>query len=396
MKKISSKNCRFGRIYLHIIPILVWLVAVAGVAGLFLQRSQRFEVLGLAQGQIHQISATVTGRLRSVSVQLFEKVTVGQTLAIVDTVLEDETLETQLGTIQAEIAHLTAQLVTIQDNYLAEKTDRQINYVTDKRRFSVDVESARLRILELKVLLASDRILLGDLNTEFKIARKLLEEDVIKPYELEKARVQYETLSKKIEENERLLEQSKSDLKQASQRYEEYKQQKPYSPPADSAIEVVRKAIKVQEQLMNELLARLKPLELKSPINGVVISIQGNSNEVALRRSGENLLRMSGEVITAGDPILAVTEIEPREIVAYAREDQIGLIQKGTRVELIKNVSPEQIAQSQVTYVGPVVEQIPIRLWQNINIPQWGRPFLIKIPPKMKLTPGELVGIRRL
>ena len=100
--------------------------------------------------------------------------------------------------IQAEIAHLTAQLVTIQDNYLAEKTDRQINYVTDKRRFSVDVENARLRILELKALLASDRILLGDLNTEFKIARKLLEEDVIKPYELEKARVQYETLSKKI------------------------------------------------------------------------------------------------------------------------------------------------------------------------------------------------------
>lgn len=387
---------RKGSLRLHIIPILVWLGAVACVVVLVSRRSHHLEILGIAQGQVHQIAATCTGRLRSVPVQLFEKVTIGQTLAVVDTVLENETLEAQLGTIQAEIAHLTAQLSTIQDDYIAEKTDRQINYAGDKRRFAVDVENSRLRILELKALLASDRVLLGDLNTEFIITQRLLEQDVIESYELEKARVQYETLSKKIEENEHLLKQAESDLKQSLQRYDEYLQHKPYYSSVDSALNVINKAIKVQEQLMNELLERFKPLELKSPINGVVIPILGNRNEVALRRPGENVMRRAGEVITAGDPIFAVAETEPSEIVAYVNERQLVHVQEGMVVELVKNNEPAQIARSQITYVSPVVEQMPERLWLNSIIPQWGRVILIRIHPDLKLVSGELVKIRLL
>jgi hypothetical protein len=67
-------------------------------------------------------------------------------------------------------------------------------------------------------------------------------------------------------------------------------------------------------------------------------------------------------------------------------------------VELMKKGESEkiEIARSQITYIGPIVEQIPARLWRNQNIPEWGRPFLIKAPPQMKLITGELVGIRRL
>ncbi len=47
-------------------------------------------------------------------------------------------------------------------------------------------------------------------------------------------------------------------------------------------------------------------------------------------------------------------------------------------------------------YIGPTVEQLPARLWQNPNVPQWGRPFLIEAPDDMELTVGEAVGIRIL
>jgi hypothetical protein len=57
---------------------------------------------------------------------------------------------------------------------------------------------------------------------------------------------------------------------------------------------------------------------------------------------------------------------------------------------------PAQIIPSKVIYIGPTVEQLPARLWQNANVPQWGRPFLVEVPNKMKLTVGEAVGIRRL
>jgi multidrug resistance efflux pump len=372
------------------------MAALGCVITLFYQKSQRFDVLGIAQGHVRQIATTCTGRIKFVSVRLFEKVTIGQTLAVIDTVLENEPYQAQLATIQAEIEHLTSQLTAVQDSYQAEETDRRLDYTSDKRRFAVDVENARLRILELTALLASDRILLGDLDMEFKISRQLLEEEVIEPYELEKARVYYESLSKKIEENERLLEQSKSDLERCIQRYDEYEQHTPYYPTADSSLEVVRKAVKVQEQLMNELLSRLQPLELKSPINGVVIPIQANANEVSLRRPGENVLRRPGEVVTAGEPLFAIAETAPRDIVAWVNEGQLDLVREGTLVELIKNSEPALIARSQTTYVAPLVEQMPERLWRNPAIPQWGRPILIEVPPGLELVPGELVRIRGL
>jgi multidrug resistance efflux pump len=396
MKRKRATKCRDGRINLRFLPVIVWMAALGCVITLFYQKSQRFDVLGIAQGHVRQIATTCTGRIKFVSVRLFEKVTIGQTLAVIDTVLENEPYQAQLATIQAEIEHLTSQLTAVQDSYQAEETDRRLDYTSDKRRFAVDVENARLRILELTALLASDRILLGDLDMEFKISRQLLEEEVIEPYELEKARVYYESLSKKIEENERLLEQSKSDLERCIQRYDEYEQHTPYYPTADSSLEVVRKAVKVQEQLMNELLSRLQPLELKSPINGVVIPIQANANEVSLRRPGENVLRRPGEVVTAGEPLFAIAEIEPRDIVAWVNEGQLDLVREGTLVELIKNSEPALIARSQTTYVAPLVEQIPERLWRNPAIPQWGRPILIEIPPGLELVPGELVRIRGL
>jgi hypothetical protein len=89
-------------------------------------------------------------------------------------------------------------------------------------------------------------------------------------------------------------------------------------------------------------------------------------------------------------------EAEPAEIIAYAREDQLGRIRERMTVELIKTSEPAQIAGSQVVYLGPVMELMPEQLWRNPNIPQWGRPMLINIPPGFELIPGEMVGIRGL
>lgn len=386
MKMISS----LSPLRRHILPILVWLSVLACVVGLFSRRTQRFEVLGIAQGQVRQIAANCSGRLKSIQVQLFENVTLGQPVAVVDTILDNEQpraqLQAQLSTILAEIEHLTAQLVPTQDDLLAEKTDRETNRISDSRRFLIDVENARLQILRLRVLIETDRIILEDLELEVQTAEELLAQEAIAPYELQKAQVQYDTLEKKIEENEQLLAQAKEILKQAQQRWDEYLRYKPHHPSVEDALEVIRKAIKIQERRMDELLVQIEALEpretlkLTSPIDGMVSQIQ----------------HWPGEAILAGEPILTIAEIKPTEIIAYAAEHQAGQIKKGMAVELIENTKPPQIARSQVTYIGPAVEQLPPRLWRNPNVPEWGRPFLIKAPPQMELVIGQTVGIRRL
>jgi len=387
-----SPTSYLSRLRRHILPILVWLIAVTCVVGLFTRRSQRFEVLGIAQGQVRQIAANCTGRLKSVPVQLFEKVSLGQPVAVVDTIVDNEQpraqLQAQLSTILAEIEHLTAQLVPTQDDLLAEKTDRETNRLSDSRRFSVDVENARLEILRLRALIETDRIMLEDLDLEVQTVKELLAQEAVAPYELQKAKVQYETLAKKIEENEQLLEQAKDALTQTQQRRDEYTRYKPHHPSVEDALDVIRKAIKIQERRMDEILVQIEALEprqalkLTAPIDGVVSQIQ----------------HWPGEAVLAGEPILTIAEVKPTEIIAYALEDQVNQIQKGMVVELVKQSEPKktEIARSQIIYIGPIVEQLPARLWRNPNVPEWGRPFLVKAPPQMKLIIGEVVGIRRL
>lgn len=402
------KSYWFRRFYLRFLPILVWLGTLACVVVLFQRRAERFEILGFAQGEVRQVKATCPGRLKSVSVQLFQKVSQGDTVAVIDTVLEDEQLlqgqlKAQLDTARAQIEHLMSQLIPTEENLRAEAANLEIDNLATQRRYAVDVENARARILEIKPLIASDRITLGALAVEEQIVQELLAEGAVVPYELQKAQVAYDTLAKKIEENERLLEQSGQDLKQAEERRDEFAQRQPQHPSVDSALEVIRKAITVQERLMDELWVQLEAIELRetveltAPFDGVVVPIYGRAGEVVLRRPGESNMRRAGEVVLAGEPILAIAESKPSEIIAYATEEQVDQVHERMKVELInKTAQKVTIVESYIMHVGPTMERKPERLWQNPAIAEWGLPISIKIPLGMELVSGELVGIRRL
>jgi len=392
MKRIALNNCRLARLQLHIIPILVWLAALAGVVCLFRYRTERFELVGLAQGQIRQVAAPCDWRLKVVTVELFEPVKKGEILAMLD----DEQLNAQTATISAEIERLMAELISTQEKMVAEASIRENDWVAAMRRFYVDAEQCRLRILGLKTVLETDRITLLDLALEVKIADELLKKDAIAPYDLQKAQTSYDALSKKIEENQNLLEQAEKDLNEALQRRDEFAKRRPNHPPVDSALEPIRKAITVQEKLIAELMVKREALTIKSPLDGVVVQIQPRRNEALLRRPGEAFLRRPGEFVQAGEPIMAITEADPSEIIAYAGEMEGSEIQAGKAVQLFKSSLPPQVTSSQVTHVGSTIEIMPERLWRTPNTPQWGRPIVITIPPGIKLVQGETVGIRGL
>jgi len=390
MRQILSNL--YGRLTLHILPVFIWLVAVICVAGLFQHRWQRFEIVGVAQGQVREVAAAVTGRLKTVSVELFETVQRGQVLATLDNKL----LNAQIATISAEIERLQAELNANRNLLTAEAANRQTDWSSTYRRFCFDVEQVKLSTLQLKTQLETDRIMLQDLELDVKISRDLLAKDAVTPYDLQKAKAAYDALATQIRENENLMTQYEQDLQTAGQRRDEFAQNQPVVASLDSALEPIRKAIKVQEGLINELSAQRVELVLKAPIDGVVIQIRGRANEVALHRPGEGILHKPGEIVLAGETILTITETRPTEIIAYADESQTGQIKANMKVELVKNNPPAQIAKSQIIHVGPAIEPVPMRLLRNINVPQWGRPFLVKIPPGLELTPGELVGIRGL
>jgi multidrug resistance efflux pump len=394
----------------HLIPIAVWLMAVAFVLWLFHVRSQRLEVVGIARGQIRQVASDAAGRIQKIGVELFQPVKAGQTVAVIDTLLDnqqmlEEELRAQLNTVTAEIQHLTAQLVPTEEDVLARASDLENTRANNERRFSVDVQNARLRILDLQATIASDRIKASDMETEVKICQKLLEDGAIAPYQLEKAKVQYEGLSTKISENEKLLEQARNDLKDAEQRSEQFAEKELRVPTVDYAMDVIRKKIGVQEETMKGLVKRLDALKsrqavaLTSPIDGVIVPIplQGRSRELMEQRAGEQVMRRPGEVVSAGEAILAVAEEQPTEVVAYVSEQSLDQVRKGMAVDLVRIRAPNtKIAKASIRDIGPTIELMPQRLWRTPNAPQWGLPIVINVPPGLGLVPGETVGVRGL
>ncbi len=406
MRRMSLKSHILGRLNMRVIPILVWLATVIVVIGLFSHRARRFEALGIVQGQVRQISLSCVGRVKSIPVELFEKVNKGQILAVMDTIpdnekqLLDAELKAQLAAIIVERERLNAQLTETKEQLLADNTDREANRIEQKRRFAVDVDNIRLRILELKATIASDQILLRDLAMEVKIVEGLLKRGAVERYELQKTKVQYESLARKIEENEFAFKQAQMNLEQALSREKKYAEYELYQPATKIVLETIRQSIEAQEYLMDRVLEQYKALqsresvELKAPFDGVVIPVPLQAKETL--RPGEKMIRRADEVVAAGEPILSIIESQPGEIIGYVMEGQANRIQEGMEIELIKVSEPAQIARSRITYVGPAVEQMPMRWWRNPNIPQWGRPFRIEAPAQMNLTIGERVGIRKL
>lgn len=395
MERISYS---FSRLRPHILPVLIWLVAVGAVSVLFHHRAQRFEILGMAQGQVRQVASTCTGRLKAVPLELFQLIKEGDVVAVIDTVLDNEHLEAELAAASARVQYLQAELVDTQQGLLAEAANMETDRIEAQRRFDIDVENTRLRVLELKTLLETDRIMLEDvqLNSRIVITRTISDQNDIPLYERKKTKVEYTALAKKIEQNEHLLAQAENDLKQAQQRLDEFTQHQLQLPPLDSALEVIRRAIHVQELQMSVLLAKTEPLVLKSPIDGMVIQVLGRPRDVALRRPGELVVRREGEVVLAGDTILTIAETTPSEIIAYASRQQLSRVREGMPVQLVKNIEPAQIAKSKVAYIGATLERMPECLWEIPNTPQWGHPVMIPIPQGLRVIPGEMVGIRGL
>jgi multidrug resistance efflux pump len=410
MKDRTDTSHRFRRFYLrHAVPVTVWLVALALVIWLFHERMRRFETVGIARGQVRQVAATCTGRIVRIpeDVALFQPVKKDQTLVVLDTVADNEQVDeakvrAELAAAAAEVEYLSARLIPTQQQLQTEAANLQNNRQDNWRRFEVDVDSAQLRIFDLQATLASDRITLDDLALRVKIGQKLLEENAIAPYEWERIKTQHESVARKIQENERLLEQAKVALQQAQQRRDAFAAQKLPVPSEDAALEAIHKQIQVQEKVMNGVLEQLaawksrREVTLTSPSDGIVIPIHGQRNDTVLQRPGEEVVRRPGEVVRAGDPILAVAEAEPNEVVAYVNEQQLARLKERMPVELIKTQMPAEPVPSKIRTIGPTIELMPQRLWRNPNVPQWGLPVLVEIPPGLKLVPGEVVGIRGL
>ncbi len=389
MSRRASRNHQFRRTFTHhVVPIIVWLVAVACVVTLFVFRSQRIEVVGLARAQTHSVSTVIPGRVTDLPVALYQPVAKGQVVAVIDTLADNdaakEQLEAQKATLNAQIKHLNAQLLPTRESIEAEAATLKNTLANDCRNYALDVERANLRILELRTQIVTDEISLETLAANVTTTRKLIDEDVIDASELHLVQLEHNTAQAQIAENKNLKKAAELQLASAQARLNEFQKKQVQAPSVEPALNVLRMEIEVHRKQIDDITSQLaaiqkrRNLTLTAPFDGHITHIQSTLTEV----------------VDVNQPILTITEANPSMVVAYIDNYYAEDLEETMALQVVKLGTHIKIAECTIESIGSVVEQMPQQLWRDPTIPQWGRPFLVQVQ-NLGLVAGERVGLRR-
>jgi multidrug resistance efflux pump len=375
---------RSGTTLAKTLPVIIWLGAVLAVVSLYTQRVHSFMATGLAVSRAQTISAVGDGIIRHIAVKACQSVNKGDVLAVLElgNPVENEYTQTlaeaQKTTARAEMEHLKSELSAMQEELTAEIAQRRTDESLRYQQLVLDVNRARVTLLENKTALESDRGLLAGLQQEKAILEDLLSKQAVDLYEVQKIRIEHDGLAGKVTAEEELLAQARIDLDQAQNRLSQYK-----LPATESTEELRRrlepfdKAIAVQEKYIEELLAPSHTLIVRAEFDGVVGSISCTE----------------GQSVTTEMSIMTLTSPVAEYVTVWLDQRQSGIVHEKMPLEIIKMTAPHSVFKAEVASMGSAFEQLPEQLWKTPGTPQWGRPVRISVSPESGLLGNEVVGV---
>jgi multidrug resistance efflux pump len=354
--------------------LLVWSICAVVCIALLTQRAVGVKYIGLAQAPNYEVSSATTGTIDAVVVSLFDDVQAGEVVATLD----ERSVVASIGTINARIAKLEAELEATRAEIGSGSGSGLADINSDLRRFQINEEDRRLAALRLGVVIESDEVELTRLKLELGRNSQLLEEGIIGQSFFDLVKASHDVVETRLTSNKVLLEQTRQEFRKASERRLAYESELAVVPAIEPLLQPLLEAISVEIARLEEIQVLRESLVLRSPVDGRISSVVGHR----------------GQAILPGEPIVTVSERTIEAVVAYlSSEDGVDVSAQQT-VRLVSLDRPGMMADSVVLRVSPGTDIIPQRLWSNPNVAVYGRAVVIAPQPSMGLTPGELVEVR--
>ncbi|MBN2291132.1 MAG: HlyD family efflux transporter periplasmic adaptor subunit [Pirellulales bacterium] len=365
---------RFKRFCYRGVPILGFLVCATATFWLW-QRQDRMPVL---TGEVLAVRLDVTAGRDGVLVplarepwKLYDDIQAGQIIARLD----DRTVSAQLDYGRKELIRIRADLeAAVVRNALAE-TDRDLNYSREATQIAVEHERLLLWLLEQKIELETNRLELQRCKARLEHYKPLHDKDAIPDLQWVEENLSRDIVAKRVEEGLAALHKAEEE----ERKLREQRERLPARISAESTklLAPFQAAIESQQARIRELESATDQLIVRAPVDGVICAI--------LHRPGEN--------VRAGDPIVTVANPRGQAIISYVRQDQPVRPLPGMTAKVRLRLPAVRSLATRVERVGPQIEQIPIHLCRDPNIPEWGLPVLIDIPDGLPVRPGELLDV---
>lgn len=360
-----------------VLPVVVWVLAMAGAGWLLVQRSEAAGIQGLVVAADHEVSAAVPGVVAEVLVDLHQEVAAGAPLAALD----GRQVEARIATARAETARLRAELEAERARLAAAAARDGRDWSADRRRFVLDRTRWRLESLRVQVELEADRVEAERLALRVERVRQLVAAEAASQEDLDNARLAHRRILERIARNEDLLAGLRQELAAAEERLAAFEASPPSDAPAlaDAALAPLEAAVQVQELAVAALQAERQALTLRAPVAGVVLAVAARP----------------GQAVLAGEPVVVLRPAASRQVVLWLPETEAGRLHPGDRVDLRLPGDSAPPLELTVRATGPGIEELPRRLWRSPGLPEYGQAVSLEpLPEDRSLLPGVRVLAR--
>jgi multidrug efflux pump subunit AcrA (membrane-fusion protein) len=354
------------------LPLLVWVAAALGVVQLLEVRSSTVEFVGVAQVTEYVVSAPSAGSLMEVSVGLYDQVEAGQVIAMMD----PELVLAQILTAGGEVERLSAERVALAAQLVIDADEIGRGWEKDARRFEMDAVDLRVDLLRRNIDLATSRVEAERLRISAERALALVESTAGSEAVAEDLALAYQKEQEGIRSMEELVAQLQAEYDLATERSREFLLSAPEDLVVEPRLEVLQRAIEVQELRIAEIEVARAGLVLRAPVYGKVRAI----------------LATEGRSIVMGQEVVAVTPTSGDAVVFYQPIGRPSSIAVGTKVR-VRKLGDRVAAEAVVTVLSPTIEELPQTLWRDPAIAEFGRAAQVSPVVELGLVPGEPVHV---
>jgi len=355
------------------VPVVVWVGAIVLAVVLSRRQVQEMTAVGILEVQEVPVAPVLDGRIQGIPVDLFEEVEAGQAVAVMD----DSTLRKEFGVAEAELARLRSEVESRREEVQLEQHTLAVDRLNALRRFTLDLEEARLDSLDRVVKQEANRVELERLGVELDRQRQLVANGTIDQRTFDDTRLRYEELEVTIQKNEAAIREARGRVTEAEERLKTRADQTiSFSP--DPLISPLSEGVRVQQAQIDLLSEQRRSLVLRSPLAGKVSQV----------------FAAAGETVVSGTPLLMIARADSVRVVGYVDQSLVKEVRVGETVEIVSRHLPRESVKATILRVGPAMQEVPESLRRHPNFAQWGLPILVGDVPQGMFHPGETLDLR--
>jgi multidrug resistance efflux pump len=340
--------------------VLVFLVLCAGIGVVWQRLQNSLSFVGHVETIQTIVSSRDSGFITNLWVAPLQEVNIGDLVAEVITT-DPRTVNNRLDVMRDRMRLMSLEMEPVLSRQRTALAYEQLSVDCDRAK--AEMEVARVRLDQAASQLVRDEKL---------FAQSALSEALLDFSRRNREAFEAELLAKSnlVQRTDKALERLKAVAET-------------YVPGGEN--DPIRQAIELEEDKARVFEAKLLPLRLTAPTNGVVTEVH----------------RHAGEQIIAGEPLVTITAQQGTRIVGYLPQNFPVTPRVGMQVEVCTRTARRAKGCATVVGVGPHLEAITNSLvtpvaTRHLFVPMMGRKLSISLPAGLELLPGQPVDLTLL